>query len=170
VDKLIYQTSPRVTIATNHFFNVPVILQYDDTPLISVIREESLGFTTEVPVFHSDGTYLAKVRGTRVYPTGDGVKAGINMRYPAGMTVCELDGRTLFEVYHETGDAFRMHAELHTPTGYLIKCTDSPVPELITAGGDALRAGGIQMSGCSFENLRIGIWMRSDGSIAVGCG
>src|SRR5688572_16299259 len=117
MSNLIYQTSPRVTFATNHFINVPIILQFDDTPLISVVREEKLGYTTEIPIYHADGTYLAKVRGTRIFPTEDGKKAGLEMRYPHGMTVCELAGRTVFEIIHEQGDAFKTRAELHTPTG-----------------------------------------------------
>src|SRR3970040_1843251 len=102
--KFIYQNSPRVTFATNRFVNVPIILQFDDTPLISIVREEQLGYTTEIPIYHSDGTYLAKVNGTRTYATEDGKKAGIQMRYPKGMTVCELNGRTAFELFHEAGD------------------------------------------------------------------
>lgn len=37
---LIYQTSPQVTLATNKFINVPVILKYEDTNLIEVIKEK----------------------------------------------------------------------------------------------------------------------------------
>lgn len=56
MNNLIFQTSPRVTFATNVFERTPVILQFDDTPLISVVREEQLGFTTEIPIYHMDGT------------------------------------------------------------------------------------------------------------------
>jgi len=58
MDQLVFQSSPTVTLATNQFVNVPVILQFDDTPLISVIREQALGYTTEIPIFHADGTSL----------------------------------------------------------------------------------------------------------------
>jgi len=78
MENLIYQTVPVVTLATNHFIEVPIILQYDDTPLVSIVREQELGFTTEIPIYHEDGTYLAKVKGTRVYATKDGEKSGIN--------------------------------------------------------------------------------------------
>lgn len=169
MDKLIYQTAPRVTFATNQFINVPVILQFDDTPLISIIKEQQLGFTTEIPIFHADGTYLAKVRGTRVYPTEEGKKVGITMRNPADMTVCEMDGRTIFEIHHQPGDAFRTSAELYTPTGYFIKGTDKPMPEVIKSDGQALRVGGIIMSNNIFSGCRIGIWLKSDGSCSLGC-
>lgn len=166
---LIYQTAPRVTLATNQFINVPIILQYDDIPLISIVKEQGLGFTTQIPIYHPDGTYLAKVNGTRVYPTEDGKKAGIEMRHPRDMTVCEMNGKTLFEIYHERGDAFRAQAELCTPTGVFVKVSDSPLPQLITSDGGALKVGGMVMSGNMFMGCRIGIWVKSDGSCALGC-
>lgn len=169
MEKLIYQTAPIVTMATNHFINVPIILQFDETPLISIINKESLGYTTEIPIFHQDGTYLAKVNGTRIYPTDDGKKAGIKMHYPKDMTVCEMDGKTLFEIYHEKGDAFRAHAELYTPTGYFVKSSDAPIPVVINNDGQALKIGGTTMSGNTIKGLRIGIWLKSDGSCSIGC-
>ena len=169
MDKLIYQTAPQVTFATNKFINVPVILQYDETPLISIIKEQQLGFTTEIPIYHPDGTYLAKVNGTRVYPTEDGKKAGILMRSLPDITVCEMDGKTLFEIYHQKGDAFKTNAELYTPDGYFIKSTDAPTPKMINANGEALKIGGLIMSNNTFSGCRIGVWIKSNGSIAIGC-
>ena len=167
--ELIYQSNPTVTFATNTFINVPTILQFDDTPLISVIREENLGFTSEIPIFHADGTYLAKVRGTRVFPTEAGKKAGIVMRSLPSLTACELDGRTLFEIAHQKGDAFKAQAELYTPTGYFIKSTDAALPSLLKSDGTALNVGGLKMTNCSFSGVRIGIWLQSSGSISIGC-
>lgn len=167
--ELIYQTAPTVTFATNTFINVPTILQFDDTPLISVVKEENLGFTSEIPIFHSDGTYLAKVRGTRVFPTEAGKKAGIVMRSLANLTVCELNGRTLFEIAHQQGNAFRAQAELYTPTGYFIKSTATDLPSLVRSDGTELNVGGIRMTNCSFSGVRIGIWLQSNGSIGIGC-
>jgi hypothetical protein len=40
--KLVYQTSPVVTFGTNEFVNVPTLLQFDDTPLVSVAKEQDL--------------------------------------------------------------------------------------------------------------------------------
>lgn len=170
VNKLIYQSSPTVEFGTNIFVNVPTILQFDETPLISIVKEEELGYTTSIPIYHQDGTYLAKVNGTRVWPTDDGKKAGINMRYPEGMTVCEMDGKTLFEITHQKGDAFRTQAELYTPEGFFVKYGNNPMPEqLLSASGDALQVGGVTMSRNMFSGCRIGIWMRSNGSVAMGC-
>ena len=167
--ELIYQSTPTVTFATNTFINVPTKLQFDDTPLISVVKEANLGFTSEIPIFHADGTYLAKVRGTRVFPTDAGKKAGIIMRSLPNLTACELNGKTLFEIIHEKGDAFRARAELYTPTGYFIKSSDTDLPNLLKADGSSLNVGGIKMTNCSFSGVRIGIWLQSNGSIGIGC-
>lgn len=168
MEKLIYQTSPSVTLATNRFVNVPVILQFDDTPLISIVKMQSLGYTTEIPIYHPDGTYLAKVKGTRIYPTQEGKKAGLVMEHPAHMSICKMGNKTLFEVWHEAGDAFRTHAELYTPDGFFVRTSDSPVPEVVDARGEALQVGGILMSHNTFVGCRIGIWLRRDGSCSLG--
>jgi hypothetical protein len=73
-NSLIFQTSPKVTIATNTFVNVPVVLKYEDVNLIEIIKEERVGFTTQIPIYHQDGTHLAKVTGNRLYLTEDGKK------------------------------------------------------------------------------------------------
>jgi hypothetical protein len=165
---LIYQQEPKVTLATNTFIAVPTILQFDNTPLISVVRDQDLTHTTEIPIYHQDGTYLAKVRGTRVFATEAGRKAGIEIRRLPKTTVCTLNKRTVFEIQHQSGDAFKAYAELHTPTGVLVKIADEPLPGLVDASGQALKVGGLVMSRCTFEGMRIGIWVRSNGSVAIG--
>lgn len=164
---LTYQTSPIVRFATNTFVDVPVILQYEDLPLISVVREEGLGYTTEIPVYHSDGTYLAKVRGTRIFPTDNGKRAGLRMRALPTMTVCELDGRTVFEIEHATGDSFRTRAELFTSTGYFVKCADS-IPQLRDGAGEPLSIRGLMMTETEIRGMRIGVLLKSSGDIAIG--
>jgi hypothetical protein len=167
MESLIYQSSPTVTFATNTFFNVPVILQYEDTPLISVVHEQQLGYTTEIPIYHSDGTYLAKVRGTRIFPTDDGAKSGLVMRPLAHTTVCELNGRTVFEIEHATGDSFKTRAELYTPDGHFLKCTDS-IPQITDGAGKPLQIRGVTMTRNRFANVRIGVKIFKDGRIAIG--
>lgn len=166
--KLIFQSSPEVTIATNTFINVPVVLKYEDTPLIEIIKEQGIGFTTQIPIYHSDGTYLAKVTGNRVYTTEAGKKADIEIRNPQGKFICILNKKVIFELSHGTGDAFKAEAELYTPDGYFIKCTDAPKPELFDLTGNAIQIGGITMIGNVFQNLSVEIWLRKDGSCAIG--
>ncbi|MHB1011988.1 MAG: hypothetical protein ACYC37_03665 [Desulfobacteria bacterium] len=170
MEKFIYQNSPIVTFATNKFINVPVILQFDETPLISIVREEILGFTTEIPIFHADGTYLAKVRGTRIFPTKDGEKSGLEITHRPQITVCTIGKRTVFEIFHEKGDAFRTKAELYTPNGCFVRAADTPIQEFVSASGQAqaLKVGGIVMIRCVIQDKRIGVWLRSNGSCAIG--
>jgi hypothetical protein len=165
---LIFTTTPVVTFCSNTFINVPTILKFDETPLISVVKEEALGYTTEIPIFHADGTYLAKVRGTRVYATEQGKDAGVVVRKLPQLWVCEVKGRTVFEIYQQPGDAFRTKAELYTSTGYFVKVGDAPLPDLINAAGNALQVRGITMAGNVFQNLSTGVWVRSDGSVSIG--
>ncbi len=168
--ELIFESSPRIIVATNTFINVPIILKYEDTPLIEVIREQDIGFTTQVPIYHSDGTYLAKVRGNRVYPTEAGKKVNIEIRDTLGKFICSLENKVMFELSHGAGGAFKAHAELYTPDGYFVKCSDGPKPELFDLTGNAIRVGGITMIGNVFQNLSVGIWLHKDGSCAIGVG
>ncbi len=166
---LFFSSTPKVIVATNTFINVPVVLKYEDTPLIEIINEQGLGFTTQISIFHSDGTYLAKVKGNRVFPTEEGKKANITIRDIEGKYICSLDNKVLFELTHGVGDAFKADAELYAPDGYFIKCSDAPKPELLDVSGNAIQAGGVTMMGNIFQNVSIGIWLRKDGSCAMGC-
>jgi hypothetical protein len=167
METLTFQTAPTVTFATNRFTNVPIIFQYDDTPMISVVKDETLNYTTEIPIFYSDGTYMAKVKGTRIYKTKEGEKVGLEMSYPKGMTVCKMGNKTVFEIYHESGDAFRTHAELHTPNGYFVKSLNT-FPKVLTKSGKPFVLGGLHIENSSVSNCRIGIWIKSNGSFIFG--
>ena len=47
-NKLVFSESPQVELGSNFFINVPVILQYKDTPLISVESAVDASFTTSI--------------------------------------------------------------------------------------------------------------------------
>ena len=64
----LFHNHPTVELATNTFVRVPVILQYDELPLIEIVQTQSAGFTTKIPIYHPDGTYLAKVVGSHCSP------------------------------------------------------------------------------------------------------
>jgi hypothetical protein len=166
--ELIFQSSPAIIVATNTFINVPIIFKYEDTPLIEVIKDLDIGFTTQIPVFHSDGTYLAKIKGNRIYPTDAGKKANIEIRDTPGKFICSLENKVIFELSHGVGDAFKADAELYTPDGYFVKCSDTPKPDLFDLNGNAIKVGGITMIGNVFRNLSVGIWLRKDGSCSIG--
>lgn len=75
MDKLIYTDVPAVMLASNTYIRVPTILQFDDTPPIEEVNAKTEGFTARIPIYHSDGTYLAKVVGSRIVLTDAGMKA-----------------------------------------------------------------------------------------------
>ena len=79
-NKLIFSESPTVEYATNTFKNVPVILQYDETPLIEVVQEQDAGFTSQFRICNKDGVYIAKARGSRLFLTEDGKKMNLKPR------------------------------------------------------------------------------------------
>jgi hypothetical protein len=168
---LVFQESPIIELVTNQFVNTPIVLQYDETPLIEVVEQLNVGFDIQIPIYHSDGTYLAKIKGTQPYLTDDGKKAGVKLRYPDKMTVCEIDGRTIFEIRREEAAACKMKAELYTHDASFIQCSDSDLAGYVLDGNShQLQIGGIIMQGCRITNRRIGIHVRKDGSTVIGCG
>ncbi len=169
MDKLIFTSAPVVTLAANTFINVPIILQYEDIPLIQIVKVQPAGFTTEIPIYHSDGTYLAKAVGSRLFMTQDGEKAGLSLSYPKKMTVCKLGEKVLFEIIREGAAALKTRAELFAPDGYFVKVADTPQPQLFNTSGNSLQIHGTTIIGNSFQNCRIGIWVKKDGSVSLGC-
>ena len=170
MESLTFHSHPAVELATNTFVNVPIILQYDEVPLIEVVQTEEAGFTTQIPIYHPDGTYLAKAVGSRLFLTEAGKLSGLLLEHPDRATVCKLGKKILFEIHRSEAAALKTQAELYTPDGRFVKCSDSPVPELYSADGSALTIrGGIVMAGNMFRGCRIGIWIKRDGSVAIGC-
>lgn len=165
--KLIFTQFPQVTIATNTFINCRVPLKFDDINLIELVQEELIGFTTQIPIYHSDGTYLARVKGNRIFLTEDGKKVGLKMEKKANVWECQMEKQTLFEIHHQSGNSFKIQAELHTPTGHFVKCIDSPQLGLIDINGNALQVGRISMIGNVFNGLQNGVWIK-DGSVSIG--
>jgi len=49
-ESLVFLSSPIVTIATNTFVNVPIILKYEDTPMIEIVHDVGIGFTFQIPI------------------------------------------------------------------------------------------------------------------------
>lgn len=169
MDTLIFQQNPEVELAGNKFLNVPIILQYEDTPLIEVVKAVEAGFTTQIPIYHSDGTYLAKVVGTQIYPTEAGVKAGITLKYPDKMTVCEMDGKTLFEIKRVTAAAVKAQAELFTPDGRFLKLSDTEMGAFkVEMNKNVLKIGSVTMIGNKFVGCKIGILYDKNGGVMMG--
>jgi len=157
-DPLIFSQSPTVTFATNTFLRVPVILQQDASPLIEVVQTKQAGFTTKFHIYHPDGTDLAVVVGSRLILRPDGQKAGLKMHHPAGKTVCELDGQTLFEIRRTEAAALSTAAELYTPTGVLIRAA-AGIPLAAFQSGQQLLLNlpGMTIISCTFTHGAVGV-------------
>jgi hypothetical protein len=168
-ERLTFSSTPEITIATNTFKNVPIILQYEDTPLIEIVKTQLSLFTTQIPIYDLNGTYLAKVVGARIFPTESGKSAGLSLRFPKNMTVCEQNGKTLFELLYRNPASLSASAELYTPDGAFIKTQFNSALELFSPKNkEAIQINGITLQGCVFENLRIGIQVYKQGNVAIG--
>jgi len=168
MDTLFFTNTPIVELATNKFIGVPVVLKYEDTPLIEVVRETTAGFTTRFQIYNNDGIHLAQVVGSRIFLTKDGAKAGIKLDHPDKMTVCKLNNRVLFEIHREDAAALKTAAELYTPDGFFVKCTDSPILGLINLQGETLSIGNASLSHNTIMNCPTGIWIRKNGVFSMG--
>lgn len=167
MDRLFFQTSPHVTIATNIFINVPTILKFEETNLIEVIKDQNIGYTTQIPIYHPDGTLLATAKGNRLFLNKDN-KANLTMNKLANVWECKRDKETLFEIHIQQGDSFKISAELYTPEGYFVKFSDQPSPELIDMNGNALNIGRLIMAKSTFRNVKTAIWMHKNGGLDIG--
>lgn len=166
-EKFYYQPSPIIELGTNKFIDVPVILKYQDTVLTEMVKEVDLGYTTEFTIYHNDGTGLAKVKGTRIYPIKDGADPNIKIVKHAGAWQVLLADKTIIEVQHITGGAFRFFGELHTPDGNLLAL--KVVPDLnIIVNARGIELGGLTIGGNTVKGAKVGILVTANGGITVG--
>ena len=63
-ENLLITDKPEILIATNVFVS-PIPVRYRDTPMLEMVKELKL-YEAKVPIFHSDGTQLAVVKGSQV--------------------------------------------------------------------------------------------------------
>lgn len=171
-DSLFFAQQPAVKFATNTFINVPIILQYDDQPLIEVVHDVPAGYTTQFSIYTQDGQYLAKVKGSRlITDPHTREQYGLQLRRPAGATVCMLGDHPLFRLERSEAAALKTDAHLFTPGGAFIRAWGDEWVGKITVGrGHPLEIGGLRMRNNTIIGCNIGIHIHSDGSIAIGEG
>src|SRR5690606_21128196 len=97
MENLIYSSQPAITIATNTFIDVPIILQIDNINIIEMVHDVDLGFTTLMSIFSSDGLEIAKIKGTRIYPTEAGKEHGLVIDKNYDTWVGKLGNQIIFE-------------------------------------------------------------------------
>lgn len=154
-DILVFNQSDAVEFAGNTFINVPTILAVDGVALVETTKTVDTSYTLQFSIYHPDGTYLAKVKGTQLYPTEEGRKAGLTFRHPDKMTVCELGDETLFEVRREHAAALKLTAELYTPQGVFVTSKIQGCMAFSSKGG--LQIGGFTMAGGVIKDCQFGI-------------
>ncbi|MEX2316044.1 MAG: hypothetical protein WD669_02760 [Pirellulales bacterium] len=169
MDSLFFQESPEVEIATNTFINVPTILQWEDVPLLQVGKFMEAGYTTKIAVYHNDGTRIAWVKGSQVYPTDAGRKASVDLRSEdkGTLTVCELEGKTIFELRRKHANQLKGWAELYAPEGVLIKATDAETAAVL-GDGTALQIAGVAIRNGRVDGHQIGIHVTKKDGIKFG--
>jgi hypothetical protein len=165
MESLIFQTSPIVHIGGNRFIGVPTILQYEKLKLIQVVQELRLGYMTQFELYHRDGTYLAKLKGARIFPTPAGEKAAVAVRHNPGLLVCTVGADTVVEVRYAGAAALRPVAELYAPDGTLIKCSDTSLRAVLDERH--LEFNGVRLSDNTFKNCAIGILVRRSGELLI---
>jgi len=168
-NKLIFHETPEVEFAGNTFIDVPIILQYDDKPLITVANHEKADFITQFEIYNKDGVYIAKVKGTQIYLTDEGKRVNIKMKHPNKMTICELDNQTLFEIHRKGPASLKLEAELYTPDGRFMKKDSNGIPSsLLNNNGDIIKLGKTIAINCKFVRCDIGLHITSNGKRAAG--
>lgn len=167
MDTLIFQEAPTVELGSNVFIDCLTILQFDNTPLIEVIREKDAGFSTRIPIYHQDGTDLARVIGSRLILTESGKRANVRLLHKKGTTVCTLGTQILFEITRRGAAALKASAELYTPSGFFVKYAGIS-PSLVNATGDAISIGGLFMTENTIQGCKIGVLITSNGLVSIG--
>lgn len=165
---LVFQSHPDVIIGSNTFRNVPTILQYADTPLIEVGKFEPAGYTTKFAVYHNDGTRVAIVKGSQIHLTPEGEKSSVRLRHEPNLTVCEFEGKPIYELRRDGAAALKGWAELYAPEGVLIKANSAETSAMLRTG-DPLAIDGMTLKNCEFINTAIGILVTRE-EIRLGVG
>ncbi|MCX7424674.1 MAG: HNH endonuclease signature motif containing protein [Planctomycetia bacterium] len=155
-ESLIFAQSPFITIGSNQFLcRIPV--RYRDTAMLEFVKEVDTShgetYTSHIPIFHSDGTKLAVVKGRQIYKTKDGEKAGVTLDYIPDGTICKINGKPAFEIRRQGAAALKMDAELHTFDGAFLRWSETDLSGLLTIENDSLRLGGSMFTRCSFQGV-----------------
>ena len=167
-DKLLFINWPKVTMGSNTFIEVPIILKYDNLNMIEIIKEAGFGYTTQIPIFDAEGTYLATAKGSSLITTEEPAIGDLTLDHTGDITTCTLDGKMLFEITRSDGDEFLIKADLFTPEGYSIKYISDETPELFDKQGSEVRLGGILKDESVIEGCDVGFWLTQNGTCRFG--
>ena len=163
-----FEQLPTIVVATNTFINIPIIIQYEDTPMLKLVKAADASYTTVIPIYNSDGIKLAVAIGTQLYPTQAGQRAKVTLRREANRTICFIGNTLAFELERENPAAMKMRAELFTNDGSFLKWDADDISGYVLNKSDTIRIARCIFRGCTFGNHRIAFHVKKDGSIAMG--
>ncbi len=166
--ELIWQALPEVSLGSSTFRNVPIIIQYLDTPVLQLIESEHAAYTVKFPVYMSDGTQIATVKGSHIYRTDNGKKAKFEPHYYPDATVFELENKPVLELRRKGAAAIRGYAELYAPEGVLIEASDPKVTNLLSTAGH-LQIGTHVIVDLFCDGTLIGVHVQND-RVSIGGG
>jgi hypothetical protein len=162
--ELVFSKLPVVEFATNTFENVPIILRYEDTDLITLVEQTPTEYYTKIPIYHSDGTKLATAVNSRIFPEKN-IRDDIKIHKHPHVWVCTRNGKEVFEIRQQKNDLFKIYAELYASDGYFIKYSNYkhnvPMKNITDL---AIRVA----SNCAISNTDIGFWVKRNGQVTVG--
>lgn len=167
-DTLLFINWPKVTMGSNTFIEVPIILKYDNLNMIEIIKEPGFGYTTQIPIFDAEGAYLATAKGSSLITTDESEIGELTLDHSGDVTTCTLDGKMLFEITRSEGDEFLIKADLYTPEGYSIKYISDETPELFDKQGYEVRLGGVLKDESVIEGCDVGFWLTQNGTCRFG--
>ena len=167
-DRLLFINWPKVSMGSNTFIDVPAILKYDNLNMIEIIKEPGYGYTTQIPIFDAEGTYLATAKGGNLITADESEIGDLKLDHDKDVTTCTLDGKMLFEIARSDGDSFDIKAELFTPEGYRIKYISDETPELFDKQGNEVRLGGVLKDESVIEGCDVGFWLTQNGTCRFG--
>jgi hypothetical protein len=170
MNRLVFQSRPAAVIGSNTFIDVPILIEINGEPLVEVVQDIKLKWTTQVPIYDEDSNYIAKVVGTRVVPGPDWQKGRLSMRHPqGGQHICSLDGRELFELRRNGAAGFSMTAELYAPHGRFLRFGQNVPLEVCAIQENSLvLLGQTALLGNTISGFRVGVSIEADGSIVIG--
>ena len=166
MEKLIYSQHPEVTIATNKFINVPTILQYEETPLIQIVKDKNT-YGLEIPIYDLSGNYLAKVKGARIFPINKIDSENLSVLHKKDKWICTHGKREIFEITYQGSAAISLKANLYTPDGAFISSDPEQLPKLFFNDHEITLKGN-KFQNCTFNNVKVGFLLKKDGSISIG--
>lgn len=158
----------RVVLATNTFENVPVILQYDKQPIISVdISNSNLKFA----FYNKEGLKIADIIEEDIHPcVAEDNNLTVLPKTPLKKIYkVNYNGKTVIQVKQKSASDFEIQeAELFMPDGYKITISKGCEIEVKNKNGEKIGKSRVIMSNNTFINVPVGVFVQKDGTINIG--